>query len=271
MAPLLGALSVITFSSRSSPRPALVGAEEGWILTTQWKTLMGHVRSWGRTLLGQKTVSTGGSGMTPPSLESCLLSCFISRLSLTLAWAPKCLNCFSFSHPLTSLLLWTFGPIFFCQGNLLPAHIFYWQTFTLLSGHKWDMALPSRTPSPWDKAPFFPIPPLLTPLCWLLSPLFQAARAAAVSSPGTPALSLGTGGLSIWWLNLYYFSLLFQDNYISYIFLSRYCSVGNVFSWNRRWEWDEEKKKIELLVFTQWMQSWACWQGKRWGHGLEAP
>ena len=53
MTPLLGGLSVITFSSRSSPRPALVGAEEGWILITQWKTLMGHVRSWGRTPLGQ--------------------------------------------------------------------------------------------------------------------------------------------------------------------------------------------------------------------------
>ena len=194
------------FSSRSSPRPALVGAEEGWILMSQWKTLMGHVRSWGRTTLGWKTVSTGGSGMTPPPTESCLLSFFISRFSLTLAWAPMCLNCFSFSHPLTYPVLWTFGPIFFCQGNLPPTpphtHIFYWQTFPLLSGHKWDMALPSRTPSPWDKAPFFPIPPLLTPLCWLLSPLFQAARAAAVSSPGTPALSLGTGGLSIWWLNL---------------------------------------------------------------------
>ena len=120
---------------------------------------MGHVRNWGRTPLGQKTVSTGGSGMTPPPPESCLLSCFISRFSFTLAWAPMCLNCFSFSHPLTSPLLWTFGPIFFCQGNLPPTHIFYWQTFTLLLAHKWDMALPRRTPSPWDKAPSFPIPP----------------------------------------------------------------------------------------------------------------
>ena len=185
------------FSSRSSPRPALEGAEEGWILTTQWKTLMGHVRSWGRTLLGQKTVSTGGSGMTPPSPESCLLSCFISRLSLILAWAPMCLNCFSFSHPPTSPLLWTFGPIFFCQGNLLPAHIFYWQTFTLLSGHKWDMALPSRTLSPWDEPPSLPLsPPFLAPFS---SPSFSREewQLCLLQGPQHLSRSPGTGGLSI--------------------------------------------------------------------------
>ena len=194
------------FSSRSSPRPALVGAEEGWILMSQWKTLMGHVRSWGRTTFGWKTVSTGGSGMTPPPTESCLLSFFISRFSLTLAWAPMCLNCFSFSHPLTYPVLWTFGPIFFCQGNLPPTpphtHIFYWQTFPLLSGHKWDMALPSRTL-------FLKWTLLFPPFSWLpcvgsflLSFSLEEWQLCLLQGPQHLSGSLGTGGLSVQWLTL---------------------------------------------------------------------
>ena len=154
---------------------------------------MGHVRSWGRTPLGWKAVSTGGSGMAPPPPESCLLSCFISRLSLTLAWIPMCLNCFSFSHPLTSPLLWTFGPIFFYQGNLPPTHILLTDSYPpLRSQVRHGSAQQDSFSMRWAPPPS-PSHPFLALLCWLLACLLPPSAwksGSCVSSRG-PSTCLG--------------------------------------------------------------------------------
>ena len=92
---------------------------------------------------------------------------------------------FSSSNSPSSPLFWIFGPIFPLPGNS-PLSFIDW---LLLSGHMWNMGLPSRTSPPWDETP-----PLPYPLSWLscirsflVFFLLQPGRATAVSLPLIPA------------------------------------------------------------------------------------